>query len=318
MTKPAYLALHASGQLAKRAKKALAMLGRCVLCPRRCGVNRLSDERGFCLAGRLAPVAQASLHFGEEAPLVGDRGSGTIFFAGCNLGCVFCQNADISRSLEGAVEAGPQELAGAMLALKEQGACNINLVTPSHVVPHILEALDLAAEGGLDIPLVYNTSGYDALPALRLLDGVIDISMPDAKIWAPEIAGRLLGAPDYPERARAAIKEMHRQTGDLVLNAQGLAVRGLLVRHLVMPGGLAGTGEWMRFLARDISPATYVNVMDQYRPCGRAADFPEIGRPLEEGEWLEARRLAVSAGLTRLDERGEAFFPRLARMLAGT
>jgi len=313
---PGYLALHASGELAARAKKALAMLSSCVLCPRRCKADRLADETGFCLAGRRAPVAQACLHFGEESPLVGERGSGTIFFAGCNLGCVFCQNMDISRDVAGAVEATAGELADAMLALAEEGAANINLVTPSHVVPQILEALNLAAARGLRLPLVYNTSGYDSLAALRLMDGVVDIYMPDAKIWDQETAGRLLGAPDYPERARAAIREMFRQTGDLAIGPDGLAVRGLLVRHLVMPGGLAGTEKWMDFLAREISRATYVNIMDQYRPCGKAHEYAEISRETAHGEWLAARRAAVDAGLTRLDERGEDHLRRLARILA--
>jgi len=244
-------------------------------------------------------VASAFPHHGEESCLSGWGGSGTIFFSSCNLRCVFCQNYDISWGEEGR-PVGPEELAGIMLALQRQGCHNINFVTPSHVIPQILEALPAAVEGGLRIPLVYNSSGYDAPEGLELLDGVVDIYMPDFKFWDPAVARRL-AAEDYPEAARAAVREMHRQVGDLVVDAQGLAVRGLLVRHLVLPGGLAGTAEVMRFLA-GLSRNTFVNLMGQYRPEGRVGvggAFAEIDRRIGRGEMEEAYRAAREAGLHR-------------------
>jgi putative pyruvate formate lyase activating enzyme len=243
--------------------------------------------------------------------LVGDAGSGTIFFAGCNLGCVFCQNADISHGAGGGVEAGPEELAGAMLDLARQGAANINLVTPTHVVPQILEALHLAVDYGLRLPLVYNSGGYDDAQTLRLLDGVVDIYMPDVKIWAPDHAARLLSARDYPDHARAAVLEMHRQVGELQIGRDGLAWRGLLVRHLVMPEGVAGTAPWMRFLAESVSTETYVHLMDQYRPCRHASDFADIARTITVDEYRAALGMAQRCGLRRLDERGEGFWRRI-------
>ncbi len=257
-------------------------------------------------------VASFNPHFGEEQPLVGTHGSGTIFFAGCNLGCRFCQNHDISHDAGAGLKADPEELAGVMLRLQEQGCHNINFVTPSHVAVQILEALPIAIEHGLRVPLVYNTSSYDSLEVLRLLDGVVDIYMPDVKIWDVENAKRYLRAKDYPECARAAVTEMHRQVGDLTMDADGVAQRGLLVRHLVMPENIAGTGEWMSFLA-GLSKRTYVNIMDQYRPCFQAADYPEIDRMISADELSDARAEAEKCGLTRLDERGERFFHRLFR-----
>lgn len=292
----------AATELNRRAAAARERLRACDLCPRRCGVNRLADERGFCRTGARAVVASYAPHFGEEEPLVGQGGSGTIFFANCNLGCVFCQNYEISHLGEGR-EVDASELAGMMLALQEQGCVNINLVTPSHVVPQILAALAEACRQGLNLPLVYNTSSYDSLATLKLLDGVVDIYLADFKYWNPPSAKRLLQAPDYPPCARAAIKEMHRQVGDLQLDDQGLARRGLLLRHLVMPEGLADCAEIFNFLAREISPATYVNIMEQYRPCGQAFKYPPIDRPLDRAEYEEALELARSAGLHRLDER---------------
>ena len=310
---PAYLALHESGELARRAAAAVERLACCQGCPRRCSANRSADETGLCQTGRLARVASFNLHFGEEDPLVGAGGSGTIFFAGCNLLCAFCQNHDISHTVAGATPVAPNQLAYIMLQLQEAGAHNVNLVTPSHVVPQVLEALVLAADQGLRLPLVYNSSGYDAPETLALLDGVVDIYMPDAKFWDAEPAARYCAAPDYPERAREAIAAMHAQVGDLALDERGVATRGLLVRHLVMPGGRAGTAAWMRFLA-GLSPATYVNVMDQYRPCGRAGEFPEIARGVSATEYALALDAAREAGLTRLDDRRS----RLAwRLLAG-
>jgi len=265
-------------------------------------VNRLAGEQGLCRTGRLAVVSAHHPHFGEEAVLVGRGGSGTIFFANCNLGCVFCQNYEISHLGEGEEVPAPQ-LAAMMVRLEQQGCRNINLVTPSHVVAQILEALPLAIEGGLSVPLVYNTSGYDEVETLRLLEGIIDIYMPDFKFWSSASGHRFGKAADYPEKARQAIGEMHRQVGDLVINDEGLAEHGLLVRHLVMPEGLAETREILGFLARDISPRTYVNIMDQYRPCGQAMNFPPLDRMLLPEEYRQALELAGRVGLTRLDQR---------------
>ncbi|WP_319469418.1 radical SAM protein [uncultured Pseudodesulfovibrio sp.] len=307
-----YPELYESGVLQRRIEQGIAALGECRLCPRRCGANRREDEVGFCGVGRHSVVASFNPHFGEEQPLVGTHGSGTIFFAGCNLGCRFCQNHDISHNPGAGLKAEPEELAGVMLKLQEQGCHNINFVTPSHVAVQILEALPIAIEHGLRVPLVYNTSSYDSLEVLRLLDGVVDIYMPDVKIWDVENAKRYLRAKDYPECARAAVTEMHRQVGDLIIDADGVAQRGLLVRHLVMPEDIVGTGEWMAFLA-GLSKRTYVNIMDQYRPCFHAADYPEINRMISADELSAARVEAEKCGLTRLDARSERFFHRLFR-----
>ncbi len=259
----------------------------------------------MCRTGRLAQVSSAFAHFGEEDCLRGSHGSGTIFFSYCNLKCVFCQNYDISWE-GGGRPVDASELADLMLALQQRGCHNINLVTPEHVVPQVLEALPLAATRGLRIPIVYNTSAYDSLRSLQLLDGVVDIYMPDFKVWSPEIARRLLQADDYPAVARRAIKEMHRQVGDLALDEDGLAVRGLLVRHLVMPGGVAGTREVSRFLSTEVSPDTYVNIMGQYHPAGRVGlegRYPEIDRRVSRAEMLDAYRVAAEEGLHRFDQR---------------
>jgi len=300
-SEPSYLRLHESGELARRVESAVEMLADCQACPRQCRVNRLQGEIGFCGVGRLALVGSAGPHFGEERPLVGSGGSGTVFFADCNLGCVFCQNAELSHGRAGRqVSAG--ELANIMLGLQRRGCHNINFVTPTHVVPQILEALGPAIEGGLAVPLVYNCGGYEALRALCLLDGVIDIYMPDAKYASGEVAQRLSCAPDYPERMREALTEMHRQVGELQMDKQGLATRGLLVRHLVLPGGQAGTAEIMAFLA-SLSRDTYVNVMAQYRPLHEAGRFPPLDRHLTRPEYAQAVQEALDAGLHRLDER---------------
>jgi putative pyruvate formate lyase activating enzyme len=245
-------------------------------------------------------VAAAHPHFGEEAPLVGRGGSGTIFFTHCNLHCIFCQNFEISHLAEGKPLI-PKQLAQCMLGLQAQGCANINIVTPSHVVPQILAAVLIAARNGLRIPLVYNSSAYDTLETLRLLDGVVDIYMPDFKFWDPAVAQTLCQAADYPEVARRALTEMHRQVGDMQIDNSGMATRGLLVRHLVMPENVSSTAEIMAFLAQHISPATYVNIMPQYRPCGRAAEIPQISRTLTSEEYQHALRSALDAGLTRLD-----------------
>lgn len=301
---PAYLRLGLD-VLRQRAAEGLELLRDCRVCPRDCGIDRLADRWGVCKTGRYAIVSSFFPHVGEEDCLRGWRGSGTIFFSMCNLRCVFCQNFEISHLGEGR-RVSPQALAAMMLHLQDAGCHNINLVTPEHVVPQVLEALPLAVEAGLRLPLVYNTSAYDSLHSLRLLDGVVDIYMPDLKCWDREVARRYLLAPDYPEVARAAIAEMHRQVGDLVFDEHGLALRGVLVRHLVMPGGIAGTEPIMRWLATALSPDTYVNIMDQYRPAGKvgANRFVEINRPVTATELRDAYAAARAAGLWRFDRRG--------------
>jgi len=288
--------------LKRRAEEAVANLADCRMCPRACGANRLAGKTGTCKIGRYARVSSFFPHHGEEDPLRGWRGSGTIFFAQCNLRCVFCQNYDISQSGD-FPEAGPAGLAGMMLALQEMGCHNINFVTPSHVVPQILEALVIAIEGGLHLPLVYNTSGYDSLETLFHLDGIIDIYMPDFKMWDEEHAAKYLLARDYPETARAALREMHRQVGDLELDQDGIARRGVLVRHLVMPGGIAGTAPLAAFLAKELSLETYVNLMKQYHPQGRVdrEKFSEINRRATQQDFEEAEEVMAAEGLQRLD-----------------
>ncbi|MDD1653643.1 MAG: radical SAM protein, partial [Methanomicrobiales archaeon] len=252
---PAYRQLQAEGMLRERVEQALSLLEECRVCPRRCGVNRLQDERGYCRTGRHAVVSSSGPHYGEEPPLVGRRGSGTIFFTHCNLRCAFCQNYPISQGGEG-MEVGAERLAGIMLSLQELGCHNINFVTPTHVVPQILEAVAIAAERGLSIPLVYNSGGYDSVETLRLLDGIFDIYMPDAKYGSDDVALRLSDAPGYVAVNQAALREMHRQAGDLEVN-DGIAVRGLIIRHLVLPHGLAGTDTVMRFIADELSQDSY-------------------------------------------------------------
>ncbi len=296
---PAYLRL-APAELEARAAQAVARLEKCDLCPRACGVNRLADERGVCKTGRRARVSSYGPHFGEETPLRGWNGSGTVFFARCNLHCQFCQNYTISQEDAGH-EATPEELAAIMLHLQQAGCHNINLVSPSHVVAQILEAVALAARGGLRLPLVYNTGGYDALTALTLLDGVVDIYMPDMKYASSALGRKYSLVRDYVSVNRAAVKEMHHQVGDLQLDEHGLALRGLLVRLLVLPHNLAGTRQTVRFLAEEISPNTYLNLMAQYHPSYRAMRFPELSRCLTAKEYEAAVGMARQAGLTRLD-----------------
>ena len=303
---PAYIGAYKENILHERIEKALSILTCCTLCPRTCRVNRLAGELGVCRTGRQAKVSSFAPHFGEEDPLVGRGGSGTIFFIHCNLLCVFCQNYDISHLGEG-YEISSEGLAAIMIRLQAQGVHNINFVTPSHVVAQILEALPLAIEAGLHVPLVYNSSGYDSVATLELLDGIVDIYMPDLKFADSEVARRYCNAPDYPEKAKAAIREMHRQVGDLVINEQGIAERGALVRHLVMPEGNAGTDELMKFLAAEVSPNTYVNIMNQYRPCGGASQFSELCRAVTPAEYQQALSSAQAAGITRLDQRQRRF-----------
>lgn len=291
-----YVALHETGELARRAALAHARLHECDLCPHRCQADRLSGRIGVCGIGRKARVHGFAPHFAEESVLTGTRGSGTIFFSGCNLACVFCQNWEASQGSEGR-DFESHEVAAMMLALQAQGCHNINLVSPSHVIPQVLQALDLAAGRGLRLPLVYNTGGYDDVSALALLDGVIDIYLPDVKFGDNQTARRYTGADDYWSSVRLAVRAMHAQVGDLVVDERGLAVRGLLVRHLVMPGECASTERVCRFLAEEVSPHTAINVMEQYRPQHRVASYPEIDRAPTTAEVAEAYASARAAGL---------------------
>lgn len=300
MDEPSYLKLYREGKLQERVDHAVGLMKECALCPRDCRVNRIEGEKGFCRTGRKAIVASMHAHFGEEAPLVGTGGSGTIFFSSCNLLCTFCQNFDISHLMEGH-ETEPEGLAAMMLSLQKRGCHNINFVTPSHVAPQILEGLIIAAENGLRVPLVYNTGGYDRIETLKILDGVFDIYMPDFKFWNEKWSDRFCAAPDYRKTAAEAVKEMHRQAGNLVMDSSGVAVKGLIVRHLVMPNDVANTREVMTFLAEKISRDTYVNVMDQYHPCGKATTDTVINRRITRNEYIAAVRWARDAGLHRLD-----------------
>lgn len=297
-----YLLLHNEGKLHERVEASLSLISpACRLCPRSCSIDRLAGKKtGVCRTGDKAIVASYCAHFGEEAPLVGTHGSGTIFFSSCNLLCSFCQNFDISHQIAGD-EVSPMELAGMMMHLQEQGCHNINFVTPTHVVPNILQALIPAIELGLDIPLVYNCSGYESLETLKLLERVFDIYMPDFKFWDNKWAKRFCSVSDYQEKAREALREMHRQVGDLQVDENGVAFRGLIVRHLVMPNGIAGSPDVMAFLAQEISADTYVNIMGQYRPCGRAHAEEPINRRITVAELTTAIRAALKAGLHRLD-----------------
>ncbi len=304
MCTPAYKKLHESGELQNRIAQAYELLRECRVCPRECGINRLEGEVGVCGLGKDVMVSSFSPHFGEESPLVGRHGSGTIFITSCNLKCVFCQNYDISHLKHGSVVTHEQ-FASMMITLgrQERGCHNINIVTPTHVVPQMLSALQIAATHGLRVPLVYNCGGYESLEMLKILDGVVDIYMPDFKYTDSEAGERLSKAKDYPSVAKAALKEMHRQVGDLVWDDDGIAQRGLLIRHLVLPNGLAGTPEAMRFLAEEISKNTYVNVMAQYHPCYHAHEHPDINRRPTNQEYQDAVQTALDAGLTRLDDR---------------
>ncbi|MDM7912702.1 MAG: radical SAM protein [Methanotrichaceae archaeon] len=284
--------------LQERAKEAIARLESCEICPRHCKVNRLKEEKGFCRIGRNARVYSYSPHFGEEPSLVGRHGSGTIFFSGCNLSCVFCQNYEISQ-IDSGQDVSAENLARMMVHLQDLGCHNINFVTPSHVVPQILEALVLAREEGLSVPLVYNSGGYDRVETIRLLEGIFDIYMPDAKYGRDETALKYSKAPNYTHYMKTAIKEMHRQVGDLSIDEDGIAVRGLLVRHLVLPDGLADTAEVVRFLSVEISKNTYLNIMAQYRPEYNACSYPELDRRITLKEYRNAIDLATRAGLTR-------------------
>ena len=302
----AYLALYRSGELQRRAEEAVKRLESCQVCPRNCKINRLQDKTAVCKTGRYVRVGSYFPHFGEEDCLRGFNGSGTIFFSWCNLKCVFCQNHDISQE-GGGQEADPKQLAQMMIKLQRMGCHNINFVTPEHVVPQILEALPIAIEQGLTLPIVYNTSAYDAQDSLHLMEGIVDIYMPDFKFWEKEPSKQYLKAKDYPKVAQTVVKEMHRQVGDLTVDEYGLAKRGVLVRHLVMPGFTEDTRAIMRFLVNEISPNIYVNLMDQYRPVGQVLDterYAAINRPLSTEEFQRAQRIAQEEGVTRFDTRG--------------
>ncbi len=297
---PAYLGLLRSGELEARAASAHAGLAECRQCAWECRANRLAGKTGACKTGVLAEVSSYGAHPGEERPISGWNGSGTVFFARCNLRCQYCQNAEISQ-LQAGRPTSPAALAELFLELQAQGCHNINLVSPSHVVAQILAAVLIAAQLGLNLPLVYNTGGYDSMASLRLLDGVIDIYMPDMKYSSAAIAKVYSKIPNYPQVNQAALREMHRQVGDLLIDEHGLARRGLLVRHLVLPNGLAGSAEVIRFLAQEISPNTYLNLMDQYTPAFNARQYPKLRRRITPQEYAETISLAKSAGLQRLD-----------------
>ena len=289
-------------ELSERLEMALEILSNCELCPRKCHVNRLKSDKGFCKTGRNAAVSSYGPHFGEEKVLIGRFGSGTIFFTHCNMACVFCQNYDISQLGKGN-EVSAQELADIMLELQRTGCHNINLVSPTHCVAQMLEALLIAFEEGLKIPIVYNTGGYDSVDTLKLLDGIVDIYMPDIKYGDDETGNRYSQVPDYFTVAKKAVKEMHRQVGDLKTDDSGIAVKGLLARHLVLPGDLADTEKVMEFLATEISTETFVNIMDQYRPLYMAGQYPEFSRSINRAEFQRAVKIAQRYGIRRICER---------------
>jgi len=299
---PAYLRLERAGELAKRAQELYSIYRSCRLCPRRCGVNRLKGETGVCSSTSRAKVYSIHPHFGEERPLVGRRGSGTIFFSNCNLLCVFCQNWEISHRGDGSF-VGDDTIGRFMMDLQEMGCHNINFVTPTHCVPNIVQGVRSAIRRGLRLPLVYNCGGYDPVEIIRLLDGIVDIYMPDFKYTDGAMAEKYSsGARDYPEVAAAAIEEMHRQVGELVVDESGIALRGLIIRHLVMPNNIAGTDKFVRWVEQKLTPGTYVNIMAQYRPEHKAFEYPEISRRITHSEFEQAIRWAREAGLTRLDK----------------
>lgn len=301
---PGYLELHRTGELKKRGEALWSLMDGCRLCPRECGADRLAGERGFCTASSRLEIAAHHAHFGEERPLVGSGGSGTVFFTNCGLRCVFCINWEISQGGRGR-RASIEDLADMMLELQERGCHNVNVVTPTHYSAHIVKALDLAAARGLRLPLVYNTCGWEKPEILELLDGVVDIYLPDFKYADPAMAAKYSSdAESYPELTRAALREMHRQVGVARPSADGLIYRGLMIRHLVMPNGVGGSCEVLRRIAEDLPAESYVNVMSQYTPTFKAFDFPEIARRITREEYAEALSCANEAGLTRLDVQG--------------
>ncbi len=304
--RPAYSVLEEEGKLVEKVREAYRIFEECELCPRECGVNRRDGEIGFCRAPVKPVVYSAHPHFGEETPLVGRYGSGTIFFSNCNLRCVFCQNWPISHKGEGK-EIEESDLADMMLKLQQMGCHNINFVTPTHVMPNIVKAVRKAFMGGLRIPLVYNTSGYERLEMIKFLDGIVDIYMPDMKYTDSHQAAKYsAGAYDYPEMAKEAIIEMNRQVGQLHVDGRGLAQRGLIIRHLVMPNRVAGTEEFVKWVAQSLPKATYVNIMPQYRVEYEAFDYDEISRGITVKEFLDAMDWAKEHGLTNLDRKSVA------------
>jgi putative pyruvate formate lyase activating enzyme len=300
-----------SGKLPDLTSRAVSILENCTLCPRNCRVNRIAGEHGLCATGRQAKVASWGAHFGEEEPLVGEHGSGTIFLASCSLRCCFCQNYETSHSPGEFYEVSNKEMAEVMLELQAAGCHNINFVTPSHVVPQILEALIIAFGKGLNIPLVYNCSSYENPPTLKLLAGIIDIYMPDFKFWLPASAEKYADAPNYPEVAKKSVRIMHQQVGDLVLDGRGLASKGMIIRHLMMPEAVEETRQILGFIASEISTNTYMNIMDQYRPCGMSQNHPELDRGITPGEMKQALLSAEKAGLGRLDQRDPGLLLKL-------
>jgi len=296
---PAYLKL-SEYEFKEKVEQAFEIIKKCNLCPRNCNVDRTAGEKGACKVLDKPYVSSWGPHFGEERPLVGRYGSGTIFFGYCNLECVYCQNWTISHRGEGE-EISCEDLAGIMIYLQNLGCHNINLVTPTHQVPQILRTLYIAIDQGLKIPIVYNCGGYESIETLKILDGIIDIYMPDFKYSDSEKAKKYSKIKKYAEVAKEALKEMHRQVGDLIINDQGIAVRGLLVRHLVLPNKIAGTEDVVRFIAEKLSTNTYINIMDQYRPCYNADEYPELNRKITKKEFEEALNIALRYGLKRID-----------------
>ena len=298
-----YVALNRSGELAELIERAYELLTSCTVCPRKCGINRIKDERGFCRTGLLPVISSSGPHFGEEPPLVGRNGSGTIFVTHCNLACEFCQNSDISQCGRGG-EVSCERVAAMMIRLQQQGCHNINIVTPSHVIPQMMRAIGIAANQGLDIPIVYNSGGYDAVETLRLLEGIVDIYIPDAKYGSDAVALALSHAPDYGATMQAALKEMHRQTGDLVIE-DGIAVRGMIIRHLVLPENLAASDRVLPWIAQEVSRNSYVNIMNQYHPAWHAgSEIPpslphSLHRKITPDEYRYAIRWAIKSGLHR-------------------
>jgi len=297
--KASYISLLESGELEKRMAFAMNGLAECRLCPHECKVNRVEGEKGFCKIAKKAMVSSYGAHFGEEPVISGNKGSGTVFFTGCNMRCIYCQNFDVSQALKG-YEVTGELLAFFFLSLQEQGCHNINLVTPSHVIPQILEGLFLAAKEGLKIPIVYNSSGYDKVSTLQILDGIVDIYMPDIKYSDSETGLKLSKVKGYWPVAKKAIKEMFRQVGNLETDENGVAYKGILIRHLVLPGDLSGTKKVCEFIAEEISSEAVVNIMDQYHPCAKAFDYPPLDRPLFPEEFHQALEWAKEAGLKRV------------------
>ncbi len=302
---PSYLDLLETGELDKRIEILYEKLRSCDLCPNKCKVNRLEGEKGFCRVTNKPIIASYGPHFGEERPLVGQNGSGAIFFTYCNMACVYCQNWEISHLGEGDI-IEVEDLAKIMIILQVWGCHNINLVTPTHQIPFIVKAIKIAAEMGLNLPIVYNCGGYESLETLKLLDGIIDIYMPDIKYMDDKVALKLSKVKNYSKVVKEAVKEMHRQVGDLIIE-NGIAKRGLIIRHLVLPGDLSQTEEVIKFISEEISKDTYLNLMDQYRPCGDAWKYPPLDRMITKDEWEKALNLAYKYGIKRLDDRRARF-----------